>query len=81
MRKQRNICIADMVISNAAIAAITDMPFRQQIIFIQIPLRTVCRCAFCIAPIAWQLKLIVRINRRADSGLQLFRRDLALIDE
>ena len=81
MREQRDVRVADMVVSNAAIAAVTDMPFRQQIIFIQVPLRTVCCRAFCVTSIAWQLKFIVRIDRRTNSGLQFFRRDLALIDE
>jgi hypothetical protein len=62
MRKQRNICIADVVVSNPTIAAITNMPFGQQIIFIQIPLRSIGCRAFRIAPIAGQLKLIVRID-------------------
>ncbi len=44
-------------------------------------LHSVCRRAFCIAPVAWQLKLIVCIDNRRNGGLQLFRRDLALIDE
>lgn len=81
MQEQRNIRVADMIVSNPTIATVTDMPFRQQIIFIQIPLCSIGCRAFCIAPIAGQLKVIVRIDGRSNSGFQFFRRDLALIDE
>lgn|GEM_PF-4723590 len=51
MREQRDIRVADVVVGNATIAAVTDMTLRQQIIFVQIPLGAVCRRALCVAPI------------------------------
>jgi hypothetical protein len=41
MAEQRNVAICDVVIPDAAVAAIADVILGQQILFVQIPLRTV----------------------------------------
>ena len=57
------------------------MALRQQVVLVQVPLCAAGRRAFRVAPIARQPELVVGVDDGADCRIQLFRGDLALVDE
>jgi hypothetical protein len=79
--EQRDVGVRDMVVGDSAVAAIADVALCEQIVLVEVPLRAVGRGTLRVAPIAWQLKLVVAVDDVADRRLQLLGADLALIDE
>ena len=80
MTEERDVGIGDMVIPDPAIAAVTNVIFREQILFIEIPLGAVGGSALARALMLRQGEPIVTVNNFGNGFLQILLREVALID-
>ena len=80
MAEERDVGIGDMVIPDPAITAVAKVIFREQILFIEIPLRAVGGSALARAPMFRQGEPIIAVNNLGNGCLQILLRDVALID-
>ena len=64
MAEQRNVAVRDVVVANAAVAAVANVVFSQQIVLVNILFGAIDRSAFAHAPELRQLKAIVVVDHR-----------------
>ncbi len=72
--EQRHVGVAHMVVGDAAVSAVADMPLGQQVALVQVPLGAVGGGALGVAPIAGQPEPVVGVDDGIGGGL-------ALVDE
>lgn len=79
MAEQRDVRVRHVIVANAAIAAVADVIFRQQVLFIEVPFSAVRRRVLAGAPEFWEIELVVGIDERRDRLVEGFLGDVALI--
>src|SRR6266568_3703331 len=78
--EERDVRIRDMIIADSPITTIADVIFGQQVLLVHLPLGAVGGSAFAGAPVFGKLEAVVSRNDCADGLIQLFFRDMVLID-
>ena len=66
MAEQRNVPVRDVIIADAAVTAIVDMAFRQQILLVEIPLGAIDGSLFAAFPVFGQEELVVGVDHPDD---------------
>jgi len=77
--EQRDVAIGDVIVADAAVPSVADVVLGQQILFIQIPFRTVGRSALAGTPQSWDRELVIGVNNSGDRLVHFVFRDVALI--
>ena len=60
--EERNVGVRDVIVANASVAAVADMVFSQEVVFIDVPLGAINRGTAARAPELGEVKLVVIID-------------------
>jgi hypothetical protein len=80
MGKQSDVLVADQVMRDPSVTAVTNVILREQILFIKIPFRSVGGCAFARSPKRRQQKSIVTVDDLGNRLIQRLFGNMPLID-
>mgnify|MGYP001555713726 CR=1 FL=1 len=78
--EERDVLVRDVVVADAAITAVADVVFGQQILLVEVPLRAVGRHAAARAPELRQRELVIRVDDFHDRLVEPLLGDVAQIE-
>lgn len=78
--EESDVGVGDMVVTDAAIAAIADMVFRDEVLFVKVPTRPVGGGVFAGTPKARERKVVVCIDDGRDGLVQSILGHVSLVN-